>query len=122
MSTRRKPYEDTNVATTFTLAEWRAEAERRFGEGHKQWAFICPVCKYRTTIADWLAAGAKEGEVAFSCVGRHRNGRSAFGGKGPGPCDYAGGGLFKLNPITVIVEDGSARQVFAFADGEGGDA
>jgi hypothetical protein len=33
-----------------------------------------------------------------------------------GPCLYAGGGLFKLNPIHVFMPDGVVREAFAFAE------
>lgn len=97
-------------------ADWLAEAERRFGKYPHQWAFVCPVCGHVATIADWLNAGASESAVAFSCIGRYRPGAAAaFSGK-PGPCNYAGGGLFRLNPVHVVFPDGSTRETFEFAD------
>ncbi|MBA9071867.1 hypothetical protein FHR71_005660, partial [Methylobacterium sp. RAS18] len=33
-----------------------------------------------------------------------------------GPCNYAGGGLFKLNPVIVTGPDGSEHAMFDFAD------
>lgn len=84
-----------------TLSELTSEAVARFGPNHYDWAFVCPACKHVATVRDWRDAGANEGEVAFSCVGRHLpNAREAFG-TGPGPCNYAGGGLFGLNPLEV---------------------
>lgn len=90
-----------------TRDEFQAEATRRFGPDVMQWKFICPVCGHVASVADWQAAGASENEVAFSCVGRHLEGtREAFSSKKAnakivGPCNYAGGGLFKLNPMDV---------------------
>ena len=103
--------------STMTHEEWTAEAVRRFGVDPMKWAFTCPSCNHVATVADWKAAGAGEGEVAFSCVGRHIEGGDAktFKRKG-GPCNYAGGGLFKLNPVTVTMGDGTEHSVFAFAD------
>jgi hypothetical protein len=69
------------------------------------------------SVRDWKAAGAGEGEVAFSCVGRHLP-RAKELGQRPGPCNYAGGGLFKLNPMTVVMEDGGEADRFEFADGD----
>ena len=99
-----------------THAEWIAEGKRRFGAEMMDWKFVCPACKHVAAVADWKKAGAKEGEVAFSCVGRHIEGsRDAFMQKGKGPCTYAGGGLFKLNPVTVVRDDGTELHVFDFA-------
>jgi hypothetical protein len=80
-----------------THAEWIAEAERRFGMDAKTWRFVCPSCKHVASVQDWKDAGAGEGEVAFSCT-------------------YAGGGLFRLNPVQVKMPDGNVRQTFAFAE------
>lgn len=66
--------------------------------------------KKKTLVSDWVAAGAGEGEIAFSCVGR-RN--PAFT-----DCDYAGGGLFRLNPIKVVMPDGGISETFDFYRGE----
>lgn len=78
------------------------------------WRFVCPICGHVAKTADWKAAGAGEGSVAFACVGRWLDSaRDAFGGTGPGPCNYTGGGLFALNPITVEV-DAKKHTLFAF--------
>ncbi|NUP12911.1 MAG: hypothetical protein HOW73_43280 [Polyangiaceae bacterium] len=100
---------------TISHAEWLAEADRRFGKDQHKWRFVCPACGHIASIDDWKRAGAETGEVAFSCVGRHaKEPRDAFG-KGPGPCNYAGGGLFRLNPVTVRFDDGTDHTVFEFA-------
>lgn len=100
----------------YTHKEWFAEAERRFGSKMNDWKFICPVCKHVQSGQDYKDAGAPEGTVAFSCVGRWIDGsRDAFEGEGPGPCTYAGGGLFRLNPVTVTQTDGAEIQAFDFA-------
>jgi hypothetical protein len=97
---------------TMTRDEWLAEAERRFGPDPMNWRFVCPVCKHVASVADWRDAGAPEGAVAYSCVGRWlAESSDAFTEGSPGPCNYAGGGLFRLNPIEV---DG--RGVFDFAE------
>lgn len=97
-----------------TQEEWHREAVRRFGEDPMEWKFVCPSCGYVASVRDWLDAGAPEGEIAFSCVGR-RLGRKGqvFTRKG-GPCGYSGGGLFKLNPVPVET-GGKVHHVFAFA-------
>ena len=93
-----------------TKKEWEAEAKRRFGDDIMKWKFICPSCGHVASVRDWKDVGATEGQVAFSCVGRYmENAKEIF--QRPGPCNYAGGGLFGLNPMDV---DGV--RYFAFAD------
>ena len=86
-----------------TQQEWIAEGRRRFGDDQLKWKFICPTCKHVAAVEDWHKAGAPDGAVAFSCVGCWLPGttREAFASKGKGPCNYAGGGFFMLNPISV---------------------
>lgn len=50
---------------------WRDAAVALFGENPMQWRFVCPSCGHVASVQDWKDAGATEGEVAFSCVGRH---------------------------------------------------
>lgn len=107
--------------TRMTKAEWMAEGLRRFGPDQLQWRFVCPVCGYVQSAKDYKDAGAPQPAVAFSCVGRWRKrARKAFdnehGSIKSGPCDYAGGGLFRLNPVTLVLEDGKESQLFAFAE------
>lgn len=100
----------------YTEAQWKEITTKRFGEDPLQWKFICPVCKYVASVAEWKEAGAPEGAVGFSCVGRWKKlKRDAFDGSGPGPCNYAGGGLFQLNPIYVERPDGKVIRVFDWA-------
>lgn len=102
-----------------THTEWCNEAARRFGPKGENWRFVCPVCGHVASVKDWAAAGAPQGAVAFSCVGR-------WTGAGPykkgeaGPCNYAGGGLFRLNPVTVTdCPGGGEYTAFNFAPEEG---
>lgn len=85
-----------------THKEWVAEGRRRFGSDSMKWQFVCPACGHVQSVQDYKDAGAPEGAVGFSCVGRYLNGtpRDAFEA-GAGPCNYAGGGLFGLNPLNV---------------------
>lgn len=102
-----------------TRDEWVTEAKRRFGEDVYNWKFVCPVCKHVASVRDWKTAGAPEGAVGFSCVGRWIEGsRSAFEDSGKGPCTYAGGGLFALNPVSVVHEK-KTMGYFEFADSLG---
>lgn len=99
-----------------THEEWEKEAIEKFGKDPLGWKFVCPMCGHIASIQDWKDAGASEGEVAFSCVGRRtKDPAKAFGGgKKKGPCDYAGGGLFRVNPVHVEY-DGGVRETFEFA-------
>ena len=106
---------------TIAHAEWLAEAQRRFGNDPMAWRFVCPSCGHDASVKDWKDAGAPEGAVAFSCVGRYTgDGKSAAANAfkhGGGPCNYTGGGLFRLNPVAVDYGDGTEpRQTFAFSD------
>lgn len=100
-----------------TQAEWLAEAERLFGADPMAWRFVCPVCHHTTSLQDWKDAGAPQEAWAFSCVGRWLpTARDAFEGAGAGPCNYAGGGLFRLNPAAMLFPDGSTHYAFAFGE------
>lgn len=105
---------EQQTTTYNSKAEWEAEAQKRFGNDFMKWKFICPACNHVQTPADYKAAGLKSSMVAFSCVGRGlQKAREAFG-EGKGPCNYAGGGLFRLNPVTVK-DNGEEFHVFDFA-------
>jgi hypothetical protein len=104
------------VTRTISESEWRAEGAKRFGEDTSKWRFVCPVCRHVATPADWRAVKAPDNAIAFSCVGRWMpNAAEAFRKIHKGPCNYAGGGLFRLNP--VVVESGDVRhEMFEFAE------
>lgn len=107
----------TTALLPLSHKDWLAEAERRFGPDPMLWRFVCPACHHVATVKDWKDAGAPEGGAAFSCVGRWTNAtRDAFARSGKGPCNYAGGGLFPLNPQPVVMENGATRHAFAFAE------
>jgi hypothetical protein len=98
-----------------THKEWCDEAIRRFGEDPMGWKFVCPSCGHVASVKDWKDAGASEGQVAFSCIGRALSSEKHIFDKTGGPCNYAGGGLFGLNPVEVDF-NGKTHRVFAFAD------
>lgn len=107
--------------------EWTAEARTRFGDDSLNWRFRCPSCGLVQSLGDFKEAGIPDAErvVAFSCIGRWRRGAAeAFRSKahhderGDRGCNYAGGGLFKLNPVAVEAPDGSMHDVFEFDGAE----
>lgn len=99
---------------TMTFDEWIAEGKRRFGDDEMNWKFKCPACGHVASINDYKAAGAPVEAVGFSCVGRWTGSKKEFGDKTGGPCNYAGGGLIRLNPVTVVDAD-KRHHVFEFA-------
>ena len=107
---------------TITVDEWRAKGRELFGDDHMAWRFVCPACGHVASVRDWQDAKAPNGAVAFSCIGRWLpdEPRDAFG-KGPGPCNYAGGGLIGLHKLVVINGD-HHQPAFEFAESEGPDA
>jgi len=109
--------ESDRTPTTLTHEQWKAEAQRRFGVDHLDWRFVCPACGHVSSVRDWRDAGAPVNAAASSCVGRWLPSQREAFGEGPGPCNYAGDGLFKLNPVTVE-HDGKTFQMFAFAEPE----
>ena len=107
----------SRTRASVTQDAWVAAGRERYGDDQDAWRFRCPSCGHVAAVSDWRAAGAPMGAVAFSCVGRwdesvtaERAAANAFKGRG-GPCNYAGGGLFGLNPVDVDGHD-----VFDFAD------
>lgn len=95
-----------------TVAAWEALGEQLYGPDKMKWKFKCPSCGHIQTPEDYKNAGANEGAIAFSCVGRWLpESKGELFDKNGGPCNYAGGGLFRLNPVSV---DG--HQIFDFAD------
>ncbi len=100
---------------TLTLQEWQSEGTKLFGPDMMDWMFVCPSCSHICKASQWKDVGAPEGAVAFSCVGRWMATSNEAFAKGPGPCNYAGGGLIGINPVRVIVDDKKHFDVFEFA-------
>lgn len=101
---------------TLTFPEWEAEGLRRFGPDRYAWRFVCPSCGHVAAARDWHAAGAPQGAVAFSCVGRTRRDPRPALGSGPGPCDHGGELALERNPVRVVTDDGRSSVLFAFAE------
>jgi len=97
--------------------EWEAEGRKYFGEDVLNWTFKCPVCGHVASVKDYVDLGASPGMVGFSCIGRLMdNPKKAFGEKNDkdGPCDYAGGGLFLLNPIKICLDKENDKYINCF--------
>lgn len=96
--------------------QWTAKAIELFGEEPMDWAFVCPSCGFVATLRDWKEAGASSSHAGFSCVGRWMDApdKNTFSKNG-GPCQYSGGGLITLNPVTVETDSGPIIRVFDFA-------
>lgn len=101
-----------------TYQEWEIEGEVLYGKDRDDWRFECPSCGVVTAIRRWRELGAPAGAFGFSCEGRWA-GEHTVVGKLLGdirPCNYAGGGLLCINPITILMSDGSSRVMFPFAE------
>lgn len=84
-----------------TVDEFTAEAVKRFGPDKMKWQFVCPACGHVQSAEDYKAAGAPPNAVGFSCVGRWIEGSRGCFDDGPGPCDYAGGGLIRMHKLEI---------------------
>lgn len=108
----------TRTRPVLTREQYFAEAVKRYGKDRNNWKFRCPSCGNTMTVGEYLAAakaiGDEDGDrmIAFSCIGRLMPNPVDMGTKGNGYCNYAGGGLFKLNPIEIS----DHHTYFDFAD------
>ena len=95
---------------------WCKEGERRYGPDRMKWRFRCPSCDSEMSVQDYKDAGAPEENIGMSCVGRSIGSIVTIGTKGNGPCNYAGFGLLRLNPVEIFREGGEKVKAFDFAD------
>ena len=98
-------------ARSITLEQYLAEGEQKFGPDRMNWRFVCPSCGHVASAAEYKAAGAPEGAIGFSCIGRWVGAKIDAFEKGEGPCNYAGGGLFNINPVEIT---GRSKPFFFF--------
>lgn len=110
-----------------TLEDWQAEGRAKFGDDPKDWKFVCPSCGQVQSLRDFDSLGMpprqSQNIIAFSCVGRWNRKPGAHivhmgeptHGHG---CNYAGGGLFQINPVEVVIdaEKNETRATFEWAD------
>jgi len=105
-------------AEPITLATWLAQGEALFGTEPLDWKFVCPCCGNVQTMREFKVLKVEDVQQAYSsCIGRFDGVHGSVNmGTKPGPCNYAGFGLFGLNPVAVIhPETGKQVDVFAFA-------
>lgn len=100
------------LITYESVAAWELEGTRLFGTDKSRWIFVCPSCGHQAAPGDWKAAGADEGAVAFSCVGRYTGSTQEIFSTDGGPCNYSGGGLLSFNPVAIA---GIESRFFDFA-------
>lgn len=111
---------------TIKHEDWLKKAARLYGENAGDWNFICPICKTPQTGKDFVKAGLTKEQastsIANECIGRFLpEKQKAIGEKKivkGRPCNYAGYGIFQLNPVEIEFEDGTIRNAFDFADEE----
>jgi hypothetical protein len=86
-----------------TLDEYYQTGRLLFGEDTDNWRFICPSCGHIASVKEYTECDAPESAVAYSCIGRWTGEKYPAVSKNgsPGPCDYAGGGLFRFNPVEI---------------------
>lgn len=109
-----------NKKKRLTYEEWEKMGQQLYGKDKKEWKFKCPSCGFVQTFNDFIKEGSsKEGAqrmIGFSCIGRvMKEKREFLSKKKKGPCNYAGGGLFRINPVT-ITNNGKEQSYFDFAD------
>jgi hypothetical protein len=99
---KQKNQEPINQTTTkqFTYDEWLEEGERRFGKDKSKWKFKCPSCGHVASVQDYLNANAED-SIGFSCIGRYIGAEGDFLKQNGSPCNYAGGGLLRINPMKI---------------------
>lgn len=100
-----------------TLDEFRAELKAQ-GVERDDYAFKCPMCNTIQSARTLIAAGAGadfdavQGQLGFSCIGRHTGkGSPATEPKGTG-CNWTLGGLFRTHKLVVVTPDGEKHPHF----------
>lgn len=87
-----------------TVADWRSEGVRRFGEHFVNWKFKCPRCGRVNTGQEFKDAGAEPNSMYCECIGRYDKTKG---------CDWAAYGFFDICTTEV-----AGDPVFDFADPE----
>ncbi len=82
---------------------------------------VCPGCGHIQAVEDFRQykdQGAGPNSATCECIGRYSDGKSWTNDnprKNGGPCDYAGYGLLRISPVTVMDGEKVIRS-FAFAE------
>ena len=108
---------------TVTLAEWKAEGEQLFGPDMLDWRFVCPSCGHVQSPRDfdlYWQQGATPEDARFNCIGRFDGHMDVEICSGSSPCNYTGGGLFRLCPVTVV-DEGNGNKYACFEFDRSGD-
>ena len=106
---------------TITKDEWLAKGKELFGDDYFKWRFVCPGCGHIQAVEDFRQykdQGAGPNSATCECIGRYSDGKSWTNDnprKNGGPCDYAGYGLLRISPVTVMDGEKVIRS-FAFAE------
>lgn len=101
---------------TMTIDELRAQMTERFGDDHKDWAFICPNCGDIATYREFEDRGQAD-LTGQCCIGRLLGALSKdipkgeYTGRG---CDWTAYGLFR-GPMRYTFSDGTERWGFRIA-------
>ncbi len=104
-----------------TKEEWEAKGKELFGKDYMEWRFVCPGCGHIQAVKDfrqYKEQGANPNSATCECVGRYSGGKSWMRDnprKTGEPCDYAGYGLLRISPVTVVDNDKEIH-TFAFAE------
>ncbi|NQL61428.1 hypothetical protein HO446_01685 [Streptococcus suis] len=93
-----------------TLAEWKAEGVKLFGENVEKHIFKCPKCGRENKVSEFKEYANSPDEAAFNCIGRYN---SKTG------CNWAAYGLFGTlgKGRIVILPNGKETEVFDFGSG-----
>lgn len=96
------------------LKEWQKMVTDR-GD-IKKIKFRCPVCGNYQSVEDFKALKVDNDTIGgvfyYSCIGRYSDAKNMS----EKPCNYTSGGLFVLNDLFVIKEDGKKTGVFDFVE------
>lgn len=107
-----------------SLEEWQQQGRELFGPDVNDWKYVCPACGHVQTRQDWLDLGMNDRQVdervGFSCIGRWLNPLGCATGFEPSTgtgCDYAGGLVPNISPITIIIAENDERPTFGWYTG-----
>ena len=86
----------------YTLEEWKAEGEKRFGTDLTKWKFKCPKCGNIASGQEFMDVQQDPNSMYCECIGRHIESRG---------CNWAAYGLFDICKVHV-----NGEPVFEFAE------